>query len=265
MISRSNRSFGAVRMKKYEDLLGGFVRGSREILGDNLVGIYLHGSAAMGCFHDKRSDIDLLTVIKEPVSGEIKRQYLDMVVRLNALGPAKGIELSVVRENVCSPFVYPTPYEVHFSAMHLDRYRADPEEYIEKMTGVDKDLAAHFTIVYYRGITLYGRKIRDTFSEVGSAEYWNSICGDIENAEEGIFTDPMYMILNLCRVLAYKKDRLILSKQEGGEWGLSHLPAEYAKLISDAMAEYGTGSPMPIDEQSAKAYAGYMLEQIRGK
>ena len=47
-----------------------FVRRSREILGENLVGIYLHGSAAMGCFNDKKSDIDLLVVVKGEVSDE---------------------------------------------------------------------------------------------------------------------------------------------------------------------------------------------------
>ena len=34
---------------------------------------------------------------------------MDMVVEINKLAPVKGIELSVVKEDVCNPFVYPTP------------------------------------------------------------------------------------------------------------------------------------------------------------
>jgi streptomycin 3"-adenylyltransferase len=37
----------------------------------------------------------------------------------------------------------------------------------------------------------------------------------------------MYLILNLARVLAFMKDGLVLSKREGGEWGLKNLPEKY--------------------------------------
>jgi streptomycin 3"-adenylyltransferase len=39
------------------------VAGFRDILGDNLHGIYLHGSLALGCFNPARSDIDVLVVV----------------------------------------------------------------------------------------------------------------------------------------------------------------------------------------------------------
>ncbi len=123
-----------------------FVRESGLILEENLVGVYLHGSAAMGCFNEKKSDIDLLVVSERALSDETKRRYMDMVVRLNENAPAKGIEMSIVRKDVCKPFVYPTPFELHFSVAHLDWYRTNPEEYIQKMQGVDRDLAAHVTI-----------------------------------------------------------------------------------------------------------------------
>lgn len=61
-----------------------FVKQSREILGENLVGVYLHGSAAMGCLNEKKSDIDLLTVVDMALPDAIKRRYMDMVVGLNA-------------------------------------------------------------------------------------------------------------------------------------------------------------------------------------
>ena len=114
-----------------------FVRRSREILGENLVGIYLHGSAAMGCFNDKKSDIDLLVVVKGEVSDEDKLRYMDMVVELNTLAPEKGIEFSMVRREVCRPFVYPTPFELHFSNAHLAWYERNPREYVLKMNGTD--------------------------------------------------------------------------------------------------------------------------------
>lgn len=41
-------------MSILEGLTKDFVERSQAILGNNLVGIYLHGSAVMGCFNEKR-------------------------------------------------------------------------------------------------------------------------------------------------------------------------------------------------------------------
>ena len=113
-------------MREYQELLDKFVKGSCKILGDNLVGIYLHGSAVMGCFNPDKSDIDLLVVVKEEISREAKKSYMDMIVELNKQAPKKGIEMSIVKESVCNPFVYPTPFELHFSIAHLEWYVANP-------------------------------------------------------------------------------------------------------------------------------------------
>lgn len=240
-----------------------FVKQSRDILGDNLVGIYLHGSAVMGCFHDKKSDIDLLVVIESDLSDADKLRYMDMVVGLNALAPEKGIELSIVRKAVCKPFVYPTPFEFHFSIAHLEWYQRDPRDYVLKMNGTDIDLAAHIMIVYHRGRCLYGAEIKTVFEDVGRAAYFDSIWNDIEHAEEEIMENPVYITLNLCRVLAYKRKNLILSKQEGGKWGLEHVPKKYGKLIKQALEAYASGGVMEFDEKEARDYAKDMIAQIK--
>lgn len=249
--------------KEYQTVIECFVRQNQSVLGENLVGVYLHGSAVMGCFNPKKSDLDFIVVVKDDLSAAVKRQYMDMVVALNEQAPAKGIELSVVRETVCRPFVYPTPFVLHFSAAHLNWYQSNPADYVNKMNGTDKDLAAHFTILYHRGKTLCGKEIRAVFSEVDPADYLDSIQGDVENAVEEITEHPMYITLNLCRVLAYQKEHLILSKQEGGLWGLANLPAKYTTLLSDALAEYRGGASMKPDKERAREYAAYMLEQLQ--
>ena len=250
-------------MLELKELLDDFVMYSKNILSNNLIGIYLHGSAAMGCFNDKNSDVDLLVVVKSYISKEIKRQYMDMIVTLNREAPSKGIELSIVKESVCKPFIYPTPFELHFSIAHLNWYLSNPEDYIEKMNGIDKDLAAHFTITYHMGKVLYGREIKSVFSEVSNEYYMDSIWSDIQNAKEDIIENTLYITLNLCRVLAYKKERLILSKQEGGEWAVQHISnSEYKKIIQSALEEYKSGNAMSINKADAVKYAEYMLKKL---
>ena len=53
---------------EYQFILDKIVNTSKKIFGEELTGIYLHGSLAMGCFHPDKSDIDLILVIKDSVS-----------------------------------------------------------------------------------------------------------------------------------------------------------------------------------------------------
>ena len=250
-------------MLPYQELLDRFVSENRKILGDNLVGVYLHGSAAMGCFHPETGDLDLLTVVNDPLSDETKRAFLNATAALNEDAPKKGLELSVLRKAVCSPFVYPTPYELHFSAGYLSLWRHDPEEYLRRLCGVDSDLAAHVTILRARGKTLFGAPIEAVFGEVSPADYFDSILFDVEDAAEDVLENPMYVILNLCRVLAYREEGKILSKEEGGQWGLARLPEEYRPLIARALAQYAGGVAPQYEAALSQEYAGYMLERIR--
>lgn len=246
-----------------QEVLDTFVKRSIEILGDDLCGIYLHGSAVMGCFNPAKSDIDLIVVVEETVPDETKRAFMEMTVALNEAAPPKGIEMSVVKRGVCRPFVYPTPYELHFSAGHLAWYRRDPEGYIREMQGTDKDLAAHFTVIRARGRCLHGLPIEEVFGQVPREDYLDSLWYDVEGAGEEIRSYPMYLILNLARVLAFCREGTVLSKKEGGLWALDHLPATFHPLIRDALREYTQAAAVAYDEAAAKEYAAYMLEAIR--
>lgn len=247
-----------------EELLLRFKEMSREILGNNLTGIYLHGSAAMGCFHPEKSDLDLILVVEEAPSDSVKRRFMEETVRLNREAPAKGIELSIVRRVYCRPFVYPTPFELHFSQMHVKWFQDDPADYVEKMKGTDRDLAAHFTVINQYGITLYGEAAETVFGPVPPEDYIDSIRRDMENAEEDILSDPLYVTLNLCRVLAYLREGLVLSKEEGGRWGIRVLPAEYHPLILKALRSYGSGAEMTAGPEELSHFATYMTGEAGG-
>ena len=246
-----------------DSLIREFAEQSQRILQDNLVGVYLHGSAVMGCFNPRKSDLDLIVVAAHPLEAAVKKAYMDMVVACNASAPAKGIEMSVVLREVCSPFVYPTPFELHFSSAHLKWYKDDPDDYIRKMNGTDKDLAAHFTVINKRGVCLYGAPVREVFAAVPESDYLDSLWYDIEGAAEEITENPMYLTLNLARVLAFREEGLVLSKKEGGEWAIAHLPPEYRPLISEALREYTESADVVYDPDLARRCAAYALARIR--
>lgn len=248
----------------YKTILDNIKNSYKAILRDNLVGIYIHGSIAMNCFHWDTSDIDYIVVIEKELSEEQKLKLMQATVEQNEAAPTKGIEMSVVLASYCREFIYPTPFELHFSNMHLKWFREDPLGYCKNMKGEDPDLAAHFTIINKYGIVLYGKEITETFSEVPKEAYIESIKADIEEAESLVMENPVYMILNLCRVAAYVKSGLVLSKEQGGLWGIEYLEAGYHSLIQSALECYKTGEKMLPNQREAEGCCKSMLEQIFG-
>ena len=242
-------------------LLDRFVTMTRETLGENAVGVYLHGSAVMGCFNPEKSDLDLLIVVEREPEDTEKRAFLEGVLVLNGEAPAKGLELSILRRGSCKPFVHPAPFEFHFSNGHLGRVLEDPDGYVQTMKGVDPDLAAHVTILNHRGRTLWGLPIGAVFGEVRREDYVDAIWYDVENAREDVKRDPVYIVLNLCRVLGYLRDGQILSKREGGAWGIRAYP-EYSSLLEAALACYGSGQQMGSMHE-AECFVRKILEEIQ--
>lgn len=244
-------------------LLREFTEMSRNVFGENLLGIYLHGSLAMNCFNPQKSDIDLILVVRDTVSFDDKLRFTNELLALDDTAPEKGFELSIVKKEFCQPFTYPTPFEYHFSHGHKAAFLADTSAYIEKMQGVDKDLGAHFTIINHFGIPLYGPPVREVFAPVPKKDYFDSIWYDVEHAQEDILGSPMYIVLNLCRVLGYARDGLVLSKKTGGEWGAANVPQPFDVLVQHALQCYLTDEEMTADEDTLLHFAEYMVEEIK--
>ncbi len=125
-----------------------------------------------------------------------------------------------------------------------------------------RDLAAHVTVIRDMGIVVYGSSIKDVFEEVPKDYYLASIQFDIENAEYEFAGNPVYIVLNLCRVLAYVKSGLILSKAEGGKWGLAHLPHEFARIVRDALDCYSSDKEAEIDVDLGQQFCRYIKKEI---
>jgi len=78
-----------------DPLINRFVEMSKETLADRLMGFYLHGSMAMGCYQPKKSDLDFLVVANAALSDTEKRRFMDRLLELDHAYPGKGIEMSM--------------------------------------------------------------------------------------------------------------------------------------------------------------------------
>lgn len=242
-------------------LLGQIKNSLKNILKDNLVGIYLHGSLPMGSFNIKTSDIDFLVVTEKPLTLKLKREIIGKLIELSDKAPAKGLEMSVVLLKDLKKFHYPTPFELHYSQNWKDDYLMGKLDL--KTKRYDRDLASHFVKTKKRGFRLYGAPIKSTFPEIPHKVYMQSIMYDFDNIKQDILTNPVYGILNLCRTVKDLQDGTVSSKAEGGNWALKHLNPEFKSLIQQALAHYaGKGQKDKWSKKQLNGFADYALKEI---
>ncbi|TCZ81000.1 DUF4111 domain-containing protein [Paenibacillus albiflavus] len=234
-------------------------------LGNNLIGMYLHGSLAMGCYNPNQSDIDILVIVKSELTINSRRRIGNRLAAFREQLPcASGIELSILLETYLQCFKYPTPFELHYSDNHHERYLTDVNYVCGGDGAEDPDLAAHLVIAYHRGIALVGPKMEELGQPVGLRYYMNSIVADVNCAPHHIKDAPVYYTLNLCRVLCFLREGQITSKLEGGQWGMHVLPWAYHGLIEHCLQVYvGLGQdPKVFEQYDLVGYAEYMLSEI---
>jgi hypothetical protein len=124
-------------VRGYADVLAGVLR---DTLGPDLIGLYLHGSAALGDYDPARSAIDVLAVCAAPL-GAGERARLGAGLGRDALPcPASaGLEFSLVSQTAALDPAPSPPYELHGWDEH-GRVRPGDDQ-------GDPDLPLHFAVV----------------------------------------------------------------------------------------------------------------------
>ncbi len=233
------------------------------LLEDNLVGIYLHGSLAAGCFRWECSDIDFLVVVRRPMEEKAKIGLVETLYQLSSDAPPKGFEMSVLLEKNSRQAEYPIPYELHYSEGHRQEYEADPQGYCSRMHGEDPDLTAHILTLHAYGSVIHGPSIAREFGQVKREDALRAILYDVEDAQTHLHDHPVYFVLNLCRAVAYFQDNAVLNKKQGGEWALKHMSTDHQRVIQAALNAYESGLDMFYDHGQAEDFCFDALEILK--
>jgi len=231
--------------------------------GENLVGVYVHGSLAMGCFNPLASDIDLLMITRRPLPAQTNRQILGGLLQLS--GSPHPVEISVVHSAQISPWHHPTPFDLHYSevwrAAAQETLASDPDATLP--SGEDGDLAGHFTVLARRGCCLAGAPIATLQLAVPWNDYLDSVRSDFAWAVSSAQADPIYRVLNACRCWAAVIDGIVLSKAEGGAWAKGRVPTRFHPLLARACAAYsGEDIESALKDTEAHAFHRWIADQL---
>jgi predicted nucleotidyltransferase len=176
-----------------------FVSKLSEMLGSNLVGVYLHGSLAMGCFNPHASDIDVLVITQRRVGRQKLR--LASLALATSLEP-RPIEVTTFSKRDLNPWRYPTPFDFHFSEDWRTAYESGTA--LRRMGKRGEDPAADLAETRARGVVLLGPPIESVLPTVPVLDFLDSVIGDFrwalrklnENATiEGRMSASTYLVL----------------------------------------------------------------------
>ena len=68
----------------------------------------------------------------------------------------------------------------------------------------------------------------------------------------------------MCRVLAARREGAVLSKAQGGKWGLAYLPQQWHAPVRTALSAYETGERCDCEAWLLQDFAAMMLKEIDG-
>jgi streptomycin 3"-adenylyltransferase len=226
-------------------------------LGPALVGVYLHGSAALGGWLAHVSDLDILVVTDGPATRGSLVPFGEEISGLARSGPASGIELSVIDRELARDPRAPWNYLLHL-AVPCDP-RSSPRVVFDDGAG-DPDLLMHIAVTRAAGVAVRGPDAADLFGDPARHSVLAYLASELEWALGQ--APETYAVLNACRALAYLEDGLIVSKVAGGASGIARLPQHQA-LIARALEEQRCGLPSRDAGAEARALVTAVVGELR--
>jgi hypothetical protein len=206
------------------------------ILRDNLIGIYLDGSLALGDF-DADSDIDFVAVIHQSLAPHEFAQLQHMHTRVAQLSSrfAFDIEGSYITAQALRSARESQPPHATLERGKDERLKMDQHD--------DAYWTVHRWVLRNRGITLMGAPPQTLIDDVSPHLLQDAACEILRtwqsrvNRAAQIFERrgyQSYAALSMCRVLYTLDVGGIVSKKVAAEWARENLPAQWRAVIDRA-------------------------------
>lgn len=214
-------------------LLDALTLGIHETLDDNLVGVYLRGSLAMGDFDPATSDVDFFTITERPITAGEFEALFSLHEALAQL---------------------PSPYGDQLEGTYIDRLAAQCYEPGRKFPTIARNGALEWSehsanwmlerwAVRECGKTLLGPDPRTLIAPASRDEIraatcerlrdWTDFARRTDDPEWGArLGHKAYVVETMCRALCTLATGELQTKPQAVAWALTALPAPWPDLVA---------------------------------
>ncbi|MDX6656368.1 MAG: hypothetical protein QOH62_1161 [Solirubrobacteraceae bacterium] len=221
----------------------------RAALGDDLLAVFLVGSAALGDWVPERSDIDVMAVCAGPLSAAQRDRLVESLLHRALPCPARGLELVVyIRDAIGAPR-RGLGFELNLNT------GAGVGEHVSSDPGAEP---AHWFLLDVSAARLHGRAIsgpapQALIGAVPAADVHAALIESLRWHREHEATSAN-AVLNACRSWRYAAEGTWSSKPEAGRWALEHGADDV--LVRRALASHAGAS----GQLDARAVATFLAD-----
>ncbi|MEU0870367.1 aminoglycoside adenylyltransferase family protein [Nocardia brasiliensis] len=207
----------------------------RGVFGEQLVGVYRHGSAVLGGLR-RYSDIDVLVVSADSLDQGQRRVLLEGLLDLSGEvgGALRPVELTSVVQGAVWPWRYPPTSDFQYG----EWLRAEYESGEIPSATASPDLAVLITMVLEGDSALVGPRPAQVLEPVPRADLTDAMVAGVPELVGELETDTRNVLLTLSRVWMTVATGVITSKDKAAEWVLDRIAPEHRPVLAHARSVY---------------------------
>ncbi|KAI7772255.1 hypothetical protein LZL87_007616 [Fusarium oxysporum] len=208
--------------------LGELVKCLTDHLKDQLVGVYLFGSASYDAYEPGLSDLDVQAIVKSPLQTEEKQAIISRLTQESLPCPATKLEFVVYAQGSVNPANRHPAFELNLNTgpHQSDHISLDPANESSHWFLLDIAMGRQL------GRCLYGAALTEAFGVVPRRWVLEGMADSLawHQANEASSTNS---VLNACRSWRYIATGEFCSKLEGANWAMKqrHCPAIVQRAV----------------------------------
>ncbi|MDQ0718619.1 putative nucleotidyltransferase [Streptomyces luteogriseus] len=204
------------------------------VLGQDVIGTYLHGSAVLGGLRPA-SDVDVLVVSRRRMDEQDRRTLCGGLLRISgSRNKVRPVELTVVVQSEVRPWRYPPTGDFLYGEWLRAEYEAGKVPQPEPMP----DLALLITMTLTGDHPLTGPRPAQVLDPVPQADLIRASVAGIPGLLDDLHSDTRNVLLTFARIWTTLATGQIKSKDAAADWTLAQLPPEHRAALGYARQLY---------------------------
>lgn len=236
----------------------------KQILNEDLLGVYLYGSAIVGGLQ-KYSDLDLFVVSARALTADEKTVLVENLLTISGIymkGEKYPLELTIVVKSLINPWRYPPTFDFQYGEwLRTEFERGNIEPWATK---VMPDLALLITQVLLANRTIFGMPPNQLLCTVPYRDFLLATIDSLKGLMTELHGDTRNVLLTYARIWNTLETDTINSKPVVACWARDRLPQQYKPVLERArsICVGETDEDWNDIQNLIKPCADFMLEQI---
>jgi len=242
-------------------VLDDLAAGIQVVLGENVLGIYLYGSAVFGNFDPGTSDLDLTAILECPVTAGELGKLGEMHRRIVRDHPGWNdrIEVQYIDRDALRTFRTQRSHMANISP-------GEPLHMIE--TGIE--WLMNWYLITHHGVTVIGPNPQTLIPEISDEEFvdsardhareWSGRIGEIDGTRS-----QSYAVLTMSRALFTHRTGKHVSKPDAAHWIIANFPEKRALLERAIAWRVSPSGPSPGTIKEARDFVREVVGIIQAE